>query len=142
MSRFKDNPLRPFIKKLLPKMSVMLIITYIITALISRSIDFKMIAGLVLGFLFMLASNFFMADCMYYGVIINKLHAKRIVVGSYILRYISLVLICVLGYKFFGINPFGVLIPQFYPRIAMTIDNLLNKGVKNDADSADKHGGS
>lgn len=140
MSKLKDNPLRPFLKKLLFKMSVLLVITYIITALISFSFDVKMIVGLLVGFAFMIASNFFMADCMYYGVMLNRLHAKKIIVGSYFLRYILLFLICVFGYKFVGINPFGVLIPQFYPRIAMTFDNLFKKGVKNNADSADKHG--
>lgn len=141
MSRLKDNPLRPFFKKLIFKMAVLLVITYVITALISFSLDLKMIAGLLVGFAFMIASNLFMADCMYYGVMVNRLHAKKIIVGSYMIRYILLFLICVLGYKFIKINPFGVLIPQFYPRIAMTIDNLLKKEVKNDADTANKHGG-
>ncbi|MCD7772954.1 MAG: hypothetical protein LUH08_02730 [Ruminococcus sp.] len=142
MSRFKDNPLRPYFKKLIFKMLLMLIITYIITALISFSIDIKMIIGLLAGFAFMLLSYLFMADSMYTALTTRKAHAKGIVMTSYLIRYVLLLGICISGYKLKILNPFGVLIPQFYPRIAMTIDNFSDKEVKKNADANDKYSGS
>lgn len=142
MNKFKDNPLRPFFKKLLFKMSVLLILTYIITALISFSIDFKMIIGLLVGFIYMIFSNIFMADSIYCALTFKQAHAKRLVMSSYMIRYVLLLGVCIIGYKIGILNPFGVLIPQFYPRIAMTIDNFLDKEVKRNADTSDKHSGS
>lgn len=142
MNKYKDNPLRPFFKKLLFKMSVLLILTYIITALISFSIDVKMIIGLLIGFVYMIFSNVFMADSIYSALMFKQAHAKRLVMSSYIIRYVLLLAVCVIGYKIGVLNPFGVLIPQFYPRIAMTIDNFLDKEVKRNADTSDKHSGS
>lgn len=142
MNKYKDNPLRPFFKKLILKMLVLLVLTYIITALISFSFDVKMIIGLLVGFIFMIFSNLFMADSIYCALTVKKARAKGIVMTSYIIRYVLLLGICVLGYKIRILNPFGVLIPQFYPRIAMTIDNFLDKEVKRNADITDKHSSS
>ena len=142
MNKYRDNPLRPFFKKLFFKMSVLLVLTYIITALISFSIDIKMIIGLLIGFAYMIFSNIFMADSIYCALTFKQAHAKRLVMSSYIIRYILLLGVCVIGYKIGILNPFGVLIPQFYPRIAMTIDNFLDKEVKRNADKSNKHSGS
>ncbi len=142
MNKYRDNPLRSFFKKLFFKMSVLLVLTYIITALISFSIDIKMIIGLLIGFAYMIFSNIFMADSIYCALTFKQTHAKRLVMSSYIIRYILLLGVCVIGYKIGILNPFGVLIPQFYPRIAMTIDNFLDKEVKRNADKSDKHSGS
>lgn len=128
MFNLKENHLRKYINKLIVKMLILLAVTAALSA-VCLGLDFKVFAGLAVGFVIMLLCAYFMTDIMFISVNYKRDKAKRLIVSCYIIRYALIFGVCAAGYFTKALNPFAVIVPQFYLRIAIHLDSILDKGV-------------
>lgn len=123
-SENKDG-IKPLLKLLFPKMIVANVPVWLITLI--WGFDLTMIIGLAVGTLYAIISYIYLANTINKSVVNSVGRAKWMMMRCYLVR---MFLLCFLGYvalKYDFMNFVGLLLPQFYPKIILTIMNFTEK---------------
>ena len=83
--------------------------------------DITMLSGLVAGYAYVMICNVYLALTIEKAVTKTQGKAKKLMLSCYSIRFAGLILLCWLGAYSGVFNIFGLIIPQFFPRIALTI---------------------
>ena len=137
MIKQSGNPLRSMLREMVPGLVVLTVIAFLISLI--WGFKLSVLIGFLVGLIFVVLSYFYMAETIYKSVRQSKKKAQRLMFFCYLSRYLMLVLLCLIAIKTKLFSVFGVLIPQLFPRIVLTLGNFKErKAVKNDKSSANK----
>ncbi len=120
-----NDTITPLIKKMYPYVILMNIPVWLISLL--WGFELSMIVGLVVGTVYCILAYIYLGKTINYAVNFGEIKAKRLMLSCYIIRFIGLGILGFLALKFSFMNFFGVLIPQFYPRIVLTFMGFSKK---------------
>ncbi len=136
MIKSNDNPLRKLIWEMVPGMFILTVIAYIISLI--WGFRLSVLIGFLLGFAYVTLSHFYMAETILRAVRQSKKKAQRMMFFCYLLRYLLLILLCLIAVRVKVLNVFAILVPQFFPRLVLMFNNLKErKAVKNDKSTDD-----
>lgn len=121
----KDSPIREVLVRMILIMAGINIVFYLIS--LARGFEFRMLLGFLIGYFYVCACYIYVANTVENAVDMPEKKAKRSVISCYVIRYIGLFLLCFFGTEFKLFNMLGVVIPQFYPRIALSIISFIDK---------------
>lgn len=137
MIKPNGNPLRSMLREMVPGLLVLTVIAFLIS--LFWGFRLSVLIGFLVGFVYVVLSYFYMAETIFRAVRQSKKKAQRMMFFCYLSRYIMLILLCLIAVKTKLFSVFGVLIPQLFPRIVLTLGNFIErKAVKNDKSSDDK----
>lgn len=137
MIKSYKTPLRKIFLNMIPGLFVLTALAFLIS--LFWGFKLSVLLGFLIGFIYVVLSYFYMAETIERAVKRNKKTAQRMMFCCYLIRYIVLLLICVIAFKTEIFNVFSVLIPQFFPRIVLMFNNFRErKAVLNDKSSADE----
>jgi len=125
MNSENKEGIKPLLKKLFPRMIIINVPVWLITLI--WGFDLTMIVGLAVGTAYSIACCIYLASTINEAVECSQGKAKGKMMSCYAVRMLGL---CVLGYvalRYDFMNFVGFLLPQFYPRIILTIMNFLEK---------------
>ncbi len=132
-----DNPLRKMLREMIPALSILTFIAFLIS--LFWGFRLSVLIGFALGFIYVVLSYYFLSETIYRSVKQSKKNAQRMMFFCYLLRYLILVILCLVAAITKFINVFALLVPQFFPRLVLMFNNYREgKSVKNDKSSADK----
>lgn len=111
--------LKPLLKKLIAVMSLINLFFYVISLV--WGFDLKTLLGFVIGFIYVVVCYIYVAYTVESAVDMTKKKAKRLMTVCYAVRYAGLFVLCFVAMEFKLFNVIGVIIPQFYPRMAFAL---------------------
>lgn len=123
-SENKDG-IKPLLKKLFPRMILFNIPVWLVTLI--WGFDLTMIIGLVVGTAYSIVGCIYLADTINKAVSHSRGKAKRMMMNCYLVRMLGLGVLGYLALTYDFMNFVGFLLPQFYPRMILTIMNFLEK---------------
>lgn len=123
-SENKDG-IKPLLKKLFPRMIIINIPVWLITLL--WGFDLTMIVGLAVGTAYSIFSCIYLANTINKAVECSQGKAKSMMIGCYLVRLLGIGFLGYLALSYDFMNFVGFLLPQFYPRIVLTIMTFIEK---------------
>lgn len=118
------------LKNLYIGMAIINVIVFAITLLWGFSLS--MLIGLIIGYAFMCWNMYYLGHTISKAVYRQKPNNKGFMVGNYALRYSILFILVLVAFFVDFINPVGIILPLFYPRVVLTINSFRKgKGVDN-----------
>lgn len=125
MKRNTDNGIKPLLKKLFPRMILMNIPVWLVTLI--WGFDITMIVGLAVGTVYAIIGNMYLAETIDRAVGTSTSKAKAMMLGCYTARMLGLGILGYMALSFDFMNFAGVLLPQFYARIVLTVMQFSEK---------------
>lgn len=114
--QIRNSYLKPVLKKLLLIMAGLNLLFYCLS--LCWGFDLKTMLGFVIGFIYVSICYIYVAHTVENAVNMTEKRAKRTMIVCYAVRYTGLFLICFFAMEFKFFNIIGIIIPQFYPRMA------------------------
>lgn len=124
-SRKEASYLRPVLKNLVVYMAFLNVLFYGLS--LFWGFDFKMLLGFVVGYVYVTACYFYVAHTVENAVDMAVKKAKRAMIVCFAVRFAGLFLLCFLAMQFKIFNIIGIIIPQFYPRMAFGLMALKER---------------
>lgn len=128
MKKDNNNPVYLVLKKMIIIMAFINVLFYLLSLIWGFHI--KILLGFLIGFVYVCFCYIFVAKTVSDSVEMPENKAKKSVISCFVIRYIGLFLICFIAMRFKIFNVIGIVIPQFYPKIAVSIitfwDSRLN----------------
>lgn len=125
--KIKSVPMYSDLVFILRGSSLACVIAFVISCL--WGFDLRFLSGLAVGFLYLTFNYVFLAlsicGCADTG---DTKKAKKMILGSYMLRYFALFLLCWVAFEVKIISVVGIILPQFFPRIILWINHILKRG--------------
>lgn len=111
---------------LIPKMGIMTAAALVISLIISR--DLRDIPGFLVGYIYACGCLIYLArTCCDAAGCKDIKKAKAMMVRCYLLRFFGLFMLGAVALWFGFMSFAGVLIPQLFPKILLSLDGLLRK---------------
>lgn len=123
-SENKDG-IKPLLKKLFPRMILLNIPVWIVTLI--WGFDLTMIIGLAVGTAYSIVCCIYLADTINKAVECSQGKAKSMMMACYGLRFLGMGILGYLALSFDFMNFVGFILPQFYPRMVLTIMTFFEK---------------
>ncbi|MGN0602027.1 MAG: ATP synthase subunit I [Oscillospiraceae bacterium] len=118
-----DNTAKSSLKPLLVKMILIMAVINVLFYSLSLvwGFELSMLLGFAIGYIYVALCYIYVAKTVENAVEMSEKKAKRTVITCYAVRYAGLFLLCFVAaeFKFFSI--IGIVIPQFYPKMALGI---------------------
>ena len=124
MKSDNNSSIFKLLKRMIIIMGVINIFFYLLSLIWGFSI--KMLLGFLVGFIYVSLCYVYVAKTVENAVEMPEKRAKRSVISCYIIRYIGLFLLCFVAIQFKIFNVVGILIPQMYPRMAISVISFLD----------------
>lgn len=121
----KDSPIREVLIRMILIMAGINIVFYLISLI--WGFELRMLLGFLIGYFYVCACYIYVANTVENAVGMSEKKAKRSVISCYVIRYIGLFLLCFFGTEFKLFSMVGVVIPQFYPKMALSIISFIDK---------------
>ena len=119
------NSVRLLLGQMIIVMAVISLVFYLLS--LCWGFDLKMLLGFAVGYVYVCLCYVYVARTVENAVGMSKQKAKRSVITCYVIRYAGLFLLCFLAMQFKCFNVVGVVIPQFYPRMAVGIISYFER---------------
>lgn len=87
----------------------------------------RTVFGFAVGYVFMCLSMIYLARTCERAVALDSERAKRLMKQCYFLRYMGLFAVCAFSMLTGALNVVGVLVPQFFPRIILTVGQFSER---------------
>lgn len=111
---------------LIPKMGIMTAVCLVLSLLITR--DWREIPGFAVGYVYACACLIYLArTCGYAAGCKDIKKAKAMMVRCYLYRFFGLFMLGAVSLWFGSMSFVGVLMPQLFPKILLSLDGLLRK---------------
>lgn len=129
----KDDNSISSVKSLLVKMIKVMAVINLLFYLASLIFGFslKTLLGFLIGFLYVCLCYVYVARTVENAVEMTKDKAKRSVIACYVIRYVGLFVLCFIGLEFKIFNVVGIIIPQFYPKMALGVISFGDRKIRN-----------
>lgn len=121
----EENEISRIVKKLLPKMAVLTIICFCFTLIWGFKLE--NLTGFLVGYVYVCWCYYYLGKTCERAVELDVVKAKRLMMRCYLIRYGGLFVLCALAMVTGTLNFTGILLPQFYPRIILTIMQFCGK---------------
>lgn len=125
MNSEKKDGIKPLLKKLLPAMAVLNLVVYPVTLI--WGFDVTMIVGLVVGYFYSAFGCIYLAKTINAAVKRTKAKASAMMMSCYLIRFLGLGVLGYLALEYDFMNFVGLLLPQFYPKIILSLMTFLTK---------------
>lgn len=125
MSSENKDGIKPLLKKLFPRMIIINLPVWLITLL--WGFDLTMIVGLAVGTAYSIICCIYLSNTINKAVLNSEGKAKAMMFSCYAVRMLGLGILGYVALKYDFMNFVGFLLPQFYPRIILTIMTFLEK---------------
>ena len=89
--------------------------------------ELRTLTGFAVGYGFMCLAMIYLAKSCEKAVGLDVMKAKRLMTQCYILRYFALFAICALSMLTGYVNVVGVLVPQFFPRVILSVIQFFSR---------------
>lgn len=111
-----SSVLKPLFKKLVLTMTLLNVLFYALS--LTWGFNFKTLLGFIIGYIYVAACYAYVAHTVEKAVDMTTKRGKRAMIVCYMVRYAGLFVLCFVAIQFKVFNVIGIIIPQFYPRIA------------------------
>lgn len=125
MGMKEKSPLRELVRSLLVPMAVMTAVCWAVTLI--WGFDIPTLAGFAVGYGYVAACYFYLARCCERAVELDAAKGKRVMLVCYGVRYAGLFALSAFAMLTHYLNVIGILMPQFFPRIVLTVKELFIK---------------
>ena len=115
--------------RMIKVMAVINVIFYLLSLIFGFNL--KTLLGFLVGFLYVCLCYVYVARTVENAVEMTKDKAKRSVISCYIIRYVGLFLLCFFAMEFKIFNVVGIIIPQFYPKMALGVISFWERKISN-----------
>lgn len=119
------SEIRKLLGRIYPIGGVLAAVCFLVTLI--RGFELRTLAGFAVGYGYMCLCCFYLGSTCERAVSMDKGRAKRAMLVCYFLRYGGLFVLCAASMLTGAVNVVGVLVPQFFPRIALTIIQFLDR---------------
>ena len=123
--RNKESYLMPVFKKLVAIMALLNVLFYCLS--LFWGFSFKTLLGFLIGYIYVNLCYAYVAHTVEKSVNFDVKRAKRAMHVCFAVRYTGLFLLCFAAMQFKVFNVIGIIIPQFYPRIAFGIIQFIDR---------------
>ena len=121
----EKSPLGELVRSLLLPMAVMSVVCWVVTLI--WGFDIPTLAGFCIGYGYVAACYFYLARCCERAVELDEVKGKRVMLVCYGVRYAGLFALSAFAMLTHYLNVIGILMPQFFPRIVLTVKELFIK---------------
>lgn len=128
MKKENNSSVYMLLKKMILIMGVINVFFYLLSLIWGFSI--KMLLGFVVGFIYVCLCYVFVARTVVNAVEMPQKKAKRSVISCYVIRCFGLFLLCFIALEFKIFNVIGIIIPQFYPKMAIGLITFMDNRAK------------
>ena len=118
----------PLLKRMFIAMAVINLFFYALSLIWGFSLS--MLLGFLIGFVYVCICYVYVAKTVVNAVEMSEKRAKCSVITCYGVRYLGLFLLCFAAMELKIFNIIGIVIPQFYPRMAISIIAFLDRKSK------------
>ena len=125
IKQIESSCLKPVLKKLVVTMAFLNLLFYFLS--LFWGFDLKTLFGFVIGFIYVTVCYVYVAHTVERAVDMTEKRAKRTMIVCYAVRYAGLFLLSFLAMEFKIFNVIGIVIPQFYPRMAFGLMALRER---------------
>lgn len=119
------NGIKPVLKKLFPFMIFLNIPVWLVT--LFWGFDLSMIVGLGVGTAYAILSYIYLASVINNAVTKSHRKASAMMMSCYFVRMAGLTALGYVALRGEFMNFVGLILPQFYPRIGLSILTFINK---------------
>lgn len=124
LNTLKNSPMSNELSVILKGSAVMSVASFLITLI--WGFELSMLIGMIIGYVYLVFCYCYLALTVCRATTLkDKKAAKRKMFSCYAVRLGGLFILCWIGYMVSFINPIGVLLPQFFPRIALMINHFF-----------------
>lgn len=134
MANKETSALRPLLNKIYPAGVVMTLVCWLFTLI--WGFELKTLLGFLVGCGYMCLCYEYLARVCERAVRLDKKRGGRAVTACYMIRFAGLFALCAAGMLTGYLNFAGILLPQFFPKIILTVMQFT-KGRNTDSVSAD-----
>ena len=127
-AKTENSDIRVLLKKMLPWGAVLNVVCWCITLIWGFS--FSSLLGFIVGFVYVCFCYVYLGNTCEKAVKLDVSKAKRLMLKCYIFRYLGLFALCALSMLTGYLNVVGILLPQFYPRIILTVMQFVQRKEK------------
>lgn len=124
-SKNKTDTVTPLLKKIIPYMIVANIPVWLLSLI--WGFDVTMVVGLCVGTAYCVLAYFYLAKTINLIVKLSKKKAQSLMFSCYVFRFLGLGILGYLALKYDFMNFVGLLLPQFYPRIILSLMGFNKK---------------
>ena len=125
MSSENKDGIKPLLKKLFPRMILINIPVWLIT--LFWGFDLTMMVGLAVGTAYSVACCIYLWKSIMRAVECSQGKAKAVMMSCYLVRFLGMGVLGYFALSFNFMNFVGFMLPQFYPRIILTIMTFFEK---------------
>lgn len=119
----KKSPLHELVNSMLVPMAIMTAVCWAVT--LFWGFDVPMLLGFAIGCVYSMACCEYLAISCEKAVELDVQKGKRVMLACYLIRFAGLFLLCAAAMLTGRINGIGVLVPQFFPRIILTVKEFI-----------------
>ena len=119
------SSLRPLVVKIARYGAVLSAAAFTVTLIWGFSL--RTLVGFIAGYVIMCLSMMYLSRTCERAVSLDTEKAKRLMRKCYMLRFFGLFAVCAAAMLTKAVNVVGVLVPQFFPRIILTIDQIISR---------------
>lgn len=120
-----ENTLAPLVGRIVRYGAVLSAVCWAFTLI--WGFELRTLLGFVIGYGFMCAAMLYLSRTCERAVELDAAKAKRLMTQCYVLRYFALFAVCAAAMLTGLVNVVGVLVPQFYPRIILTLIQIFSR---------------
>ena len=124
----QKRPVQSLLKRMIVIMAAVNLLFYTLSLMWGFSLN--MLLGFAVGFIYVCFCYVYVAKTVENAVEMSEKKAKQSVITCYALRYVGLFLLCFAAMELKCFNIIGIVIPQFYPRMAIGIISFLDRKSK------------
>ena len=89
--------------------------------------EVRTLLGFIVGYFYMCACYMYLGKTCEYAVTLDEKKAKNSMLRCYIIRYAGLFVLCSVSMLTGMVNFVGVLLPQFFPRIVLSVLQIYKR---------------
>lgn len=120
-----ENVLAPLVGRIIRYGAVLSTVSWAFTLI--WGFELRTLLGFAVGYGFMCAAMLYLSHTCERAVELDAAKAKRLMTRCYVLRYFALFAVCAAAMLTGLVNVVGVLVPQFYPRIVLTLIQIFSR---------------
>lgn len=124
-----NSEIMQLLKRMLPWGIILNIVCLLITFIWNFS--WSSFLGFVVGFVYVCLCYLYLGYTCEKAVRCDKSKAKRSMLTCYIVRFSGMFILCAISMLTGIMNVVGILLPQFYPRIILTVMQFADRKGKN-----------
>ncbi len=120
-----DSGVKKIYRRIILPMFILNVISFLVTLI--WGFDIKNLVGFLIGYIYVVLGYAYLANAVIKAVEMNEKKARRAMMICYSVRFAGLFILSYIALELKLFSVVGILLPQLYPRMVISIDALLGK---------------